>query len=413
VEDLELHSVDISHAFINGSLEEEIYMEQPEGFVQPGYVCRLLHPLYGLKQALRVWNKELFTALSKMGFTRLQSDHGVYVFTKDDIRIIVPVHVDDLTFASKSQSAIDACIKELSEYFELRDLGPTKFLLGIEVIRNRQNHSISLSQRQYIINMLDRFQMTDCHPVSTPVDPGSHLSKSQGATSPDDIAYMQSVPYLSAVGALMYLAVTTRPDIAYTAGLLARFSSNPGVAHWKAVKHLFRYVKGTMDHKLTYSPDQSEELFTCYSDADHGGCKDTGRSTGVYVIKVGTGAVSWRSKLQSIVALSTTEAEYIAAVDSGKEIVWMRNILKEFGYRFTSPSPLKIDNQSSISVAKNPEHHGRMKHLDLRFYWLRDTVESGQIKPVYVPSAEMAADILTKPLTREKVEVCRNLMGVV
>jgi hypothetical protein len=223
---------------------------------------------------------------------------------------------------------------------------------------------------------------------------------------------MQQVPYLSAVGALMYLAVTTHPDIAYAVGVLARFSSNPGVAHWKAAKHLFRYLKGTIDLKLTYSPDSSGELFTTFSDADHGGCRDSGRSTGGYLVKFGTGAISWRSKLQPFVALSTTEVEYIAAVEAGKEILWMHNMLKEFGYQLTSLSVLQIYNQSCISVAKNPEHHGRMKHLDLRFYWLRDTVESGQIIPQYIPTAEMAADILTKALPRQKVEVCRKLMGL-
>jgi len=254
--------------------------------------------------------------------------------------------------------------------------------------------------------------MTDCHPVSTPIDPGVRLDDSMSVSTPEDIAYMDQVPYLNAVGALMYLAVTTRPDIAFTVGTLARFSSKPGVGHWKAVKHLFRYLKGTLDLKLVYKPDSSGEFFTSFSDADHGGCKSTGRSTSAYLIKVGTGAVSWRSKLQSIVALSTTESEYIAAVEAGKEILWMRNILEEFGYKLTSPSILRIDNQSAINVAKNPEHHGRMKHLDLRFYWLRDCVESGQISPQYTPTAEMAADILTKALPRPKVESCRSMMGL-
>jgi hypothetical protein len=223
---------------------------------------------------------------------------------------------------------------------------------------------------------------------------------------------MQQVPYLSAVGALMYLAVTTCPDIAYAVGVLARFSSNPGVAHWKAVKHLFRYLKGTIDLKLTYSPDSSSELFTTFSDADHGGCKDSGRSTGGYLVKFGSGAVSWHSKLQSVVALSTTEAEFIAAVEAGKEILWMWNILKEFDYQVTLPSTLWIDNQSCISVAKNLEHHGCMKHLDLQFYWLKDAVQSGQISPQYIPTAEMPADILTKALPCQKVETCKGLMGL-
>jgi hypothetical protein len=324
----------------------------------------------------------------------------------------MPIHVDDLTLASSSQSAIDHVIKELAQHFKLRDLGPTSFLLGIEIVRDRPAHSISLSQHQYILDMLERYGLSDANPVSTPMDPGLRLDATMGAVSPEDISTMRSIPYLSAVGALLYLATMTRPDIANAVSILARFCSNPGIAHWKAVKHLFKYLKGTMDLKLVYRPDNSSELFTSYTDADHGGCKDNGRSTGGYLIKMGTGAISWRSKLQPIVALSTTEAEYIAAVEAGKEMIWMRNILGEFGYKFTSPSTLNCDNQSAISVAKNPEHHGRMKHLDLRFHWLRETVENGLIVLKFIPTGEMPADLLTKPVHRVKVEICRKMMGL-
>jgi len=210
----------------------------------------------------------------------------------------------------------------------------------------------------------------------------------------------------------MYLAVATRPDISYAVGVLARFSKNPGLQHWKAVKHLFRYLKGTMDLKLTYAPDpDSDELFTTYSDADHGGNPDNGRSTGGYVVKMGTGAVSWSSRLQSIVALSTTEAEYVASTSAGQEILWFRNLFHEFGYDLTSSSSLHIDSRSALSVAKNPEHHGRMKHLDLRFYWLRNEVEKGTISVVHVQTDAMPADILTKALARVKVEEMVSMLG--
>src|SRR5262249_6513586 len=160
-----------------------------------------------------------------------------------------------------------------------------------------------------------------------------------------------------AVGSLMYLATSTRPDIAYSVGVLCRFNSNPGPTHWKAVSHLFRYLKATTNYKLVYGPGESAEHFTTFSDADHGGNPDNGKSTGGYVVKIGTGAVSWSSKLQSMVALSTTEAEYIAAVEAGKEIAWMRNFLGELGFKISTPSTLHMDNQSAINVAQNPEHH--------------------------------------------------------
>jgi len=223
---------------------------------------------------------------------------------------------------------------------------------------------------------------------------------------------MKSIPYIHAVGSLMYLAVSTRPDISYAVGVLARFSSNPGEAHWKAVKHLFKYLKGTMNYKLTYSPTSGSELFVTYSDADHGGDKSTGRSTSAWVVKMGTGAISWSSKLQSMVTLSTTEAEYIAANLAGQEIIWLQNFFYELGYSVEKPSTLYMDNQSAVAVAKNPEHHGRLKHLDLRYYWLRDVVEEGYISPVHCPTAEMPADLLTKPLAKLKVNLGREMLGL-
>ena len=414
IEDLELRSVDISSAFLNGDLEEEIYMKQAEGFHEggPNHVCRLKKSLYGLKQAARQWNKKLHTTLQSMGFKRLDSDRSIYVYVKDDLRIIVPIFIDDITLASKSSAAIDKAVHDLSQHFKLRDLGPTKFLLGVEIIRDRSKHTLALSQRQYIIDMLERFKMSDCKPVSTPMTPGLHLTKDMGPKTEEEVAAMSSVPYLSAVGSLSFAALFTRPDIAFAVGYLACFNSNPGPAHWLAVKHLFRYMKGTLDYKLVYRPDPLQQSFLSYSDADFAGDKDNGKSTGGYVIKLGTGAISWSSKLQSIVTLSTTEAEYISGVETGKEMLWTRNILSEFGYTVDGASPLLMDNQSAINVSKNPEHHGRMKHLDLRFYWLRDTVESGLITPSYIPTSEMAADILTKALPLGKLDNCRKLMGL-
>ena len=193
-----------------------------------------------------------------------------------------------------------------------------------------------------------------------------------------------------------------------------RFNTNPGRAHWAAVKHLFRYLKGTMDYRLTYSPDSStSELFVGYSDADHGGDKDTGYSTGAYVVKMGTGAVSWRSKLQDVVTLSTTEAEYISGVHAGQEMIWFHNLLEELGYTFTGPHTLHIDNMSAIAFSQNPEHHGRMKHLDLKYLWLRDEVSRKKtIRTVHCPTDFMPADILTKPLPLVKVKTAFELLGL-
>jgi transposase InsO family protein len=414
LEDMELRSIDVSAAFTNGDLDEWLYMLQPEGFHQggPNVVCRLRKSLYGLKQSARQWNIKLHAALTEMGFKRIESDNSVYIYSNGEVKIFVPIYIDDITLASKNTPAIDKAVKQLSQHFKCRDLGPTVYLLGVGVGRDRSKRLITLHQRQFILDMLERYQMSDCHSVLTPMAPGTALSKQMGPENTAEVDFMRNVPYLSAVGSLQYLATMTRPDIAYAVSYLARFNCNPGPKHWAAVKHLFRYLKGTLEYKLQYSGEFGSELFTTYTDAAHGDCIDSGRSTGGYVTMMAGGAIGWGSKLQSIVTLSTTEAEFVSAVEAGKEIAWMRNILGEFGYPVGQPSTLHIDNQSAISVSKNPEHHGRMKHLDLRYYWLRDAVNTKRIAPSYIPTAEQIADILTKPLPSPKVQFCRDSMGI-
>ena len=224
---------------------------------------------------------------------------------------------------------------------------------------------------------------------------------------------MKNIPYSQLVGALMYLAIATRSDIAYVVGVLTRFSSNSGSAYWTALKHLCCYLQGTKDYKLCYEPDsQSSSAFVTYADADFGGCVDTRRSTSGMVVKMGTGAISWASKLQSVVTLSTTEAEYISATSAGQEIIWLRNLFSELGLEVKSASTLHLDNQSAISVSNNPEHHGRMKHLDLRCYWLRHTVASGVLAVHHVGTADMVADCLTKPFGARKMELARAQLGL-
>lgn len=425
LEDLELLSVDISNAFLNGDLEHDVLMAEPEGFEQygPGFALKLLKALYGLKQAGRQWHIKLNSILVDiMGFQQVKCDHSIWVYRKGDMRIIIPVYVDDMTIAAKSKADCIRVRDELAKHFKLRDLGPTSFLLGVQIQRDRPKRTLTLSQSQYVVDLLDRFGFSDVAPVSTPMDPGLRLTKDMCPKTPSEAAAMRDKPYAQLVGALLYLAIATRPDISYTVGVLARYCANPGQSHWKAAKHLCRYLRGTVGMKLCYAPTKGSELFTAYTkgsdlfttytDADHGGDPDGRRSTSGMIVTMGTGAISWASKLQSIVTLSTTEAEYVAAVQAGQEILWLRNLLSEFGYTFDKPSTLFIDNQSALQVARNPEHHGRMKHLDLRFYWLRDVVEQGLVEPKYLQTDDMPADLMTKALGRNKVVHMREMLGL-
>ena len=416
IEDLSLLSVDIRNAFLNGELEEEVYMRQPEGFAEGGsdYVCRLIKSLYGLKQSPRCWHKKLDSVLSKIGFTQVLCDAAMWVWRRDDIHVMNPVFVDDMTLAGTPQHKVDAVVDELEKHFKLRRLGEPTQLLGMEIRRDRSQRKIELSQRRYILDILQGHNFMDCRSVNTPMDPGLVLSKHCDRKLSAEQQYeLSRFPYQQATGELLYVAICTRPDIARTVSVLCRYNAAPGWAHVRAVKHLWRYLRTTIDYRLTYMPDpKNTELFTVYADADHGGCPDTGRSTTGFVVKMGTGAISWMSKLQGIVALSTTEAEYIAACSASQELLWLRNLFTEFGYKLDRPSPLRLDNNSAIAVAKNPEHHGRMKHLDLRFYWLRDAVASGKISVSYLSTHEMPADILTKSLSAFKVAASRTMLGV-
>ncbi|KAF7367080.1 Integrase catalytic domain-containing protein [Mycena sanguinolenta] len=410
LEDLELWSVDISSAYLYGDISEDVYMELPEGStrIPAGHALKLLKSLYGLKQAGHQWHLKLHEVLSSMGYKRVRCEHSVWVYetAASGTRVIVPVFIDDMTIAAKSVEEVRAFIDELSKHFKLRDLGPTKWLLGVEIERDRESRKLSMSQRQYILDVLERASMTDCNPVTTPMDPKVQLTANDCPKSAEDVAKMKNIPYLHILGAIAYLAVATRPDIAYAVGVLSRFSKNPGWTHWIALKRVLRYLKGTIDQKLTFSGTMGEqgEFFTTYSDADHGGNPDNGRSTSGFVIMMGGGAISWSSRLQSFVTLSTTEAEYVSAVSAGQEIIWLQNLLEELGYRRDGGATLLIDNQSAISVAKNPDHHGRVKHLDLRFYWLRDVVAEKRILVEHCSTVDMTADVMTKGLGREKME---------
>lgn len=211
--------------------------------------------LYGLKQAGCVWNKTLHDMLCSIGFNCLKSDFSLYVYSRGSICIIIPIYIDDMTISSTSDAEFDKVGAELFKHFELHDLGPTSFLLGIQITRDCPHCSISLSQHQYIVDMLDRFGFSECAPVQTPMEPELQLSTEMCPKTPEERAQMSKVPYINAVGALMYLATCTHPNIAYTVSKLAQFNTNPGHQHWITVKHLFRYLKVTMDLKLTYAPD--------------------------------------------------------------------------------------------------------------------------------------------------------------
>lgn len=260
--------------------------------------------------------------------------------------------------------------------------------------------------------MLQKYRMDASNPVSTPMAEGTRLSTSMSPSSQAELTQMKKTPYREAVGKLLYLSIATRPDISFAVGVLCRFLENPGPKHWAAVKHLLKYLKGTANLRLTYRPTASPYLFTTYSDADLGGNPDNSRSTAGFVLQIGDGAVSWGSRLQKHVSLSSTESEYTTASATGTEIMWLRYFLDELGFDTSKPSPLFLDNASAEQVVRNPEHQSTMKHVHRCWNWIRSHVADGFIEVRHVPGNENPADIFTKPLKRIKFVRFRDALGL-
>jgi hypothetical protein len=413
VENWEVFQIDITCAFLHGDLKETVYMEQPEGFRVKGQerkVCLLRKSLYGLKQAPREWYQKLDSFLLSLGFQRCYSDHSLYILRADRSILIVAVYVDDMLLITNDVPRVDQLKRDLAQTFAMKDLGPVEYYLGIKVERDREKRLTWLSQGTFVDKVAERFHLQDAKPVSTPMELGTKLSLDMAPKSKVEKDYMLRVPYASAVGSLMYAAMGTRPELAYTVGQVSRFSSNPGKQHWEATKRAIRYLKGTNGSKLTFSGSMGTQIVP-YSDADFSSCPDTSKSTTGSVITLAGGAVSWKSKKQSIIAQSTTESEYVAVAEATKEVQWICGLLAELGFPQGVPT-LKVDNQSAIALANDPVLHERTKHIKRRYHFIREAVNNGDLKLEHCPTEEMLADVLTKPLGRDRHAKLAQALGV-
>ncbi|CAA7029216.1 unnamed protein product [Microthlaspi erraticum] len=331
--DLELEQMDVKTAFLHGNLEEDLYMYQPEGYVdekQRDKVCLLKKSLYGLKQSPRQWNKRFDEFMKTQDFTR--SKHDQCVYTKEishENYIYLLLYVDDMLLAARDMSDIVNLKKQLSSTFEMKDLGAARRILGMEIIRDRVNGTLRLSQSSYLKKVIENFRMTDSKSSQTPI--GAHFKLSL-VTEDEECIDTEVTPYSSAVGSIMYAMIGSRPDLAYGIGLVSRFMSRPGSIHWEAVKWLLRYIKGSLDVELLYTKDKNLDI-QGYCDSDYAADLDKRRSISGYVFTVGGNVVSWKSNLQRVAALSTTEAEYIALTEAVKEGIWLRGLLQDFGFK--------------------------------------------------------------------------------
>lgn len=412
-EEMHVHQMDVVTAYIQGNLPDEIYIEQPEAFKVQGQedkVCLLKRALYGLKQAGRCWYEKLDNYLKGINMTNSNVDPCVYVSTNENNRVIIIIYVDDLLIASKSLHKLQKLKEVLRNEFQMNDLGPVNDILGINIKRDGPTGKMRLTQRRYITDMLQTFGMEDCKPISTPFESNQKLTK--GMQSEEERISMKYKPYRELIGSLIYLANATRPDLAFAASALSRFCTNLEEIHWKLAKRVLRYLQHTIDYGITYIKDCKK--MRAYVDSDWAGDIEDRKSCSENVIMLASDPISWESKKQKSVALSTMEAEYVALSEVCKEIVYLRRLLDHIGFKscVVDATEIYCDNQSAIELNKNQVFHGRSKHIDIRYHFSREIRDKEEISVNYLPSEKMTADILTKPLTKAKHEECVRLLGL-
>ena len=396
--------MDVKSAFLNDDLKEEVYVHQPPGFVIPGKegkVLRLHKALYGLRQAPRAWNAKLDSTLKGMGFEQSPHEAAIYRRGNGGNALLVGVYVDDLVITGTKDAEVAAFKEEMKATFQMSDLGPLSFYLGIEV--HQDNSGITLRQTAYAKRVVELAGLTDCNPALTPMEERLKLSRDSTAEEVD------ATQYRRLVGSLRYLT-HTRPDLAFSVGYVSRFMQRPTTEHQQAVKRIIRYVAGTLDHGLYYPRCPGKAHFVGYSDSDHAGDIDTSKSTSGILFFLGECLVSWQSIKQQVVALSSCEAEYMAASAASTQALWLARLLSDLLGRDTGAVELRVDSKSALALAKNPVFHERSKHIRVRYHFIRSYLEEGSIKASYINTKDQLADLLTKPLGRIKfLELCSRI----
>ncbi|KAH9657090.1 hypothetical protein KPL70_022912 [Citrus sinensis] len=373
--ELELTQLDVKTAFLHGDLEEEIYMIQPYGFRVAGkenHVCR-----------------------------RLLDGAFIYLL----------LYVDDMLIVSKNRDEIERLKKQLASEFKIKDLGDAQRILGMEIRRDKKNESVWLTQKSYLKKVLERFGMDDkTKPICTPLAPHFKLSSSSYPISQEECDYMARVPYASVVDSLMYAMVCIRPDISPTVSMVSRYMHNSGKNQWLTVKLILRYLHGTVDVGLLFKKDCGQQCVE-YCDSDFAGDLDKRISTTGYVFTSGGGPVSWRSILQSTIALSTTEAEYMAATEVVKKDIWLKGLLGDLRV-IQENIAVFCDNQSAIFLAKNQTYHARTKHIDVKYHYVREIIEGGDVLLKKINTKDNPSDMLTKVISRVKFQHCLKLIQI-
>ncbi|GKB11114.1 retrovirus-related pol polyprotein from transposon TNT 1-94 [Tanacetum coccineum] len=399
-----VYQMDVKTAFLNGELKEEVYVSQPEGFVDPDrphHVYRLKKALYGLKQAPRAWYDTLSKFLLAQGFSKGVVDPTLFIRKTGKHTLHVQIYVDDIIFASTDPKDCDRFSNEMSSKFQMSMMGQISFFLGLQISQNPRG--IFINQSKYANEILKKFDLHKSDPVDTPMVERTKLDEDLSGIPVDQTQYR------SMIGSLMYLTAS-RPDLVFAVCMCARYQSKPTKKHLEAVKRVFRYLQGSINMGLWYPKDTAMAL-TAYADADHAGCQDTRRSTSGSAQFLGDKLVSWSSKKQTSTSISSTEAEYIAMSGCCAQILWMRSQLSDYGFAYNH-IPLYCDNKSAIALCYNHIQHSRSKHIDIRHHFIREQVEKGVVELYFMRIEYQLADIFTKALPRERFEFILPRLGM-
>lgn len=381
---------DVKTAFLNGTLNEDIYMRQPPGFCKNDQVYKLKKSLYGLKQAARVWNLVLHGALVKRGSVQSQEDRCLYTIREGKDVCFILVHVDDLLMAGSSMKLIESISEALSKVFELKDLGDVKQYLGINILRDEKGNFV-INQSNYIDKIVHEAGLKDSKVSAFPLDTGYYKNLEKQPLPTND-------QFRKLIGMLLYLSTNSRPDITASIAILSQKVSNPTLYDLNELKRVIRYLKGTRNLGLCMSSEGSEGELYAYSDANWAEDRTDRKSNTGYFVRLNGGSLAWNSHKQPLVTGSSTESEYVALYDTSKEVTWIKRLCKDFNINISETTPILTDSQSCMKIVEHEGQTHRTKHIDTKFHHTKDMVKNMEISLIYCPTEENVADMLTKPL---------------
>ncbi|KAI3681646.1 hypothetical protein L6452_36448 [Arctium lappa] len=399
-----MYQMDVKTVFLNGKLKEEVYVSQPEGFVdkdRPDHVYFLDKALYDLKQAPRAWYDELSAFLIKSGFTKGSIDTTLFIYRSNLDICLVQIYVDDIIFGATNKSLCTWFSDLMTSRFHMSMMGEINFFLGLQV--KQLPDGIFINQSKYVFDILKKFMMDKSTSIGMSMVHGAKIG-----LDPDGKA-MDVKTYRGMIGSLMYLTAS-RPDIMFSTCLCARFQAKPKESHLLAVKRIFHYIKGTPYLGLWY-PKSSDYKLIAYSDTDFGGNQLDRKSTSGHLQFLGDRLISWASKKQNCVSISTVEAEYVVAASCCAQVLWMKTQLRDYGMLYKTV-PIYCDSKSAIAISVNPVQHTKTKHIDMRYHFIKHHVEEVTIELYFVPTEYQLTDIFTKALDEKRFNFLLSKLGI-